>query len=514
MSRICSAGMAPQGAKEAAREMEARVTARKGVRLYARLALLFTIVTVLTTTPGSASEAVRPPLKEQQDFLFFPLSVFSDPVARAAYWDTIKRTKVALSNGYARFEGEDLETLKAGGTELFLYRWFNGYYAIELLGLSYYSEFPEMKELFTEINSHPDWLINPVAPIAGGGAVTPAYFYDWANPELRAFYVQRLKEHIQAANYSGVFFDYIGDYALPPQAHTLYDLKHPGLSYNAAGLLMVQELRAALGQDTRIFANQAYRLDNGAGYYQQIDYDITESYGTSFTFGKSSTINVEGKGTINAAETYYRPWTESQGYKEVTETSPIAPMRLQPSAHVKLFHINYVNPWYQKTPESPDAAPTYRAVQDRPAIHYGYALGKIHNLDAYASDWSAWNGDMSIYREEPVDRVDLGEPLEATYREDDFALVRYFQKGFVVVTKNNQHNHQGTTYAGPTGEATPVEVALDPSTFAAGTTALWDVYNNGVVPGSSSSTSSVTIAPDYYPATQSYYPSGRVYLYV
>lgn len=492
------------------------MTARKkGVRVHACLALLVAIVTVLAATPpGAATEIARPPLKEQQDFLFFPLSVFHDPVTRAAYWETIKQTKVALSNGYARFEGEDLETLHAGGTELFLYRWFNGYYAIELLGLSYYADFPEMKELFTEINSHPDWLINPAVPIAGSGAVTPAYFYDWANPELRAFYVQRLKEHVGAAGYDGVFFDYPGDWAVPPPVLALYDLKHPTLSYNAAGLLMVEELRAAVGQDARIFTNQAYRLDNAADYYEQIDYDITESYGTSFTFGKSSTINVEGKGAINVAETYYRPWTESQGYKDITETSPIAPMRLQPDPRVKLFHINYVNPWYQKTPDSPDTAPTYRAVQDRPAIHYGYALGKLHNVAAYASDWGSWNGDPSVYSEDDIHRVDLGDPLEANYREDDFALVRYFQKGFVVVTKNNQHNHMTAPYAGPTGEATPVEVALDSSKFAAGTSALWDVYNDGVLAGSSATTSLVTIAPDYYRATQSYYPSGRVYLYV
>ncbi|MFT5030778.1 MAG: hypothetical protein ACI9VS_003237 [Candidatus Binatia bacterium] len=48
---------------------------------------------------------------------------------RAPQIELIKRFQIFLSNGWKNFEGEELH---AAGCELFIYRWFNGYYASQL----------------------------------------------------------------------------------------------------------------------------------------------------------------------------------------------------------------------------------------------------------------------------------------------------------------------------------------------------------------------------------------------
>lgn len=499
-----------------------RTTSRAGVRtaVAALLVSVAALCSAVTPSARATSENPAPPgvsVRDKADFVFFSYYVFTNPETREAYLDYIKRFRVCLTNGYTNFTGQDLADIKATGCELLVYRWFNGYYADEMLGLGYYSAYPEVTAAWQEVNRHPEWLINPVVPLAGNGAVLPAYFFDWANPELRTFYIDYLVGQLGETGYNGVFFDYIGDWALPDSVLRLWTIKHPGMTYNEAGALFLRELRAALGERP-IMGNQAYRLDNSDDYYESLTYDITESYGTAALWGKQADVYDEQQGSVKAQETYYRPWDDGNGFKALMESNAIGPARKLSGASTRFYPIDYVHPRYVLTGETIDLGtgaptPVFRRVDDKPAIYYSYALGKLYAFDSYASDWASWLGDSRSFGRDEVYFSDLGAPLESKYREAPATVVRYFENGFVVVTRTNKHDNQVSPTNDPTGTADPVAFTPDRSMIPAGVVGLWDPYAGALVDGWSSDSPGVVVRPDRYDTTGSYYPSGRVYLY-
>src|SRR2546423_14063445 len=116
-----------------------RTASRSRVRLVVSV-LLATALACSATMMHSARATTDPPppgvaVRDKADFVFFSYDVFTNPDTRAAYLDYIKRFRICLTNGYTNFSGQDLADVKASGCKLFVYRWFNGYYADELLGL-------------------------------------------------------------------------------------------------------------------------------------------------------------------------------------------------------------------------------------------------------------------------------------------------------------------------------------------------------------------------------------------
>ena len=136
--------------------------------------------------------------------------------------------------------------------------------------------------------------------------------------------------------------------------------------------------------------------------------------------------------------------------------------------------------------------PVYKKATDRPAIFYGYAMGKLVGGKAFASDWHCLG-----YSKDDVYFLDLGDPLNDNFIEHKETVVRYFKNGFVLITRTNTH----------------VNFEPDLSKIPKGVTGLWDVYE-GTRAWNWESKNRVSIQPAYYPATDSYCPSGRVYLYL
>lgn len=439
------------------------------------------------------------------DFIFFSNRVFNESGERARQIDLIKRFRICLTNGWRNFEGADLEALHAAGCELFIYRWFNGYYASQVgapsdedadtraQAAAYFRQFPEVISVYKEIHSHPEWILNPGAPMKGSGATTPAFFYDYSNPEFRAFFVNWIRTSLVQSKYDGVFFDYIGGWALPTEVVALWNQKHPDTAYDEAAILFLRELREAIGK-RRVFGNQAYRLvaDHPA-YYELIDYDVSESHATSFVWGKEVEVYIEGEGMTKTLETFYRPWDGPAGYKEISKTNRRA---TGANARVTVNDINYLQPWLLptgKTVEIGDSSvPVYEKRTDRPAIFYGYCAAKLHNGNPYASDWYAPGfGRDEIYF------LDLGKPVDADFHETDDVVTRYFENGFVVLTRR--------------GEA--VRFTPDEQFLPHDARGVFDVYE-GVSLNGWPANKIVEINPASYPASKSQYPSGRVYMYV
>jgi len=126
---------------------------------------------------------------------------------------------------------------------------------------------------------HPDWLLNPDQPEQGNGAIKPAYFYDFTQPELRHFLARAIAAHRQRTGYDGVFFDYAGSYPLPPSILERHRQRHPDLSYDEAGALFLRAVKATDPQ-ILIVTNQAHRA--AQSLLPCTDVDADESLATSF----------------------------------------------------------------------------------------------------------------------------------------------------------------------------------------------------------------------------------------
>jgi hypothetical protein len=453
----------------------------------------------VTGTEPAASVPPGVPLRAQGDFLFFSSSIFqpvTSPAAacrRAERIARLKRFRICLTNGYATFSETERDELLEAGCELFLYRWFHGFYETELARNDthepphpYYAAFPELVALFRHIHAHPAWLLNPAEPMQGAGAEHPAYFFDYANAQLRTFLVDAIARDLESTRYSGVFFDYLGSWALPPEIRELWATRYPSTSYDQAGVAFIRELRATLGA-RRIAGNQAYRVD--AGYYECLDYDISESLATSFLWGQEADVEVEGRGRQSVRDTFYRPWDGPAGFRAVADERI---QRARATPRVALCDINYLQPRYVPTGQAADAQPVFAPTTDRPAIHYGYAISQLVGGYPSASDWYAEGlGDDDVYF------LDLGAPLDEHFIETPDVVVRYFTNGFVVVTRLPQR----------------VVFQPDPTRVPDGIHELWDAYE-GVLVDAWRDRRAVTIVPAEYAATGSRYPSGRVYMFV
>ncbi|NUM55120.1 MAG: hypothetical protein HUU46_15860 [Candidatus Hydrogenedentes bacterium] len=442
------------------------------------------------------------PAAEKGEFIFFNSGLIDPPASEEASKDRnagvayLKRFRICLTNGYKNFEGTNLDELHQAGCEFFIYRWFNGYYEKELVREGsadqdpYYRLFPKMIGLLREIHGRPEWLVNPATPMQGAGAVHPAYFFDYAEPEFRRFFVASIKSDLEESRYDGVFFDYIGSWALPDEVKKRWTDKHPDKTYDDCGVLFLRELRMAIGAK-KIFGNQAYRLPEA--YYDWIDYDVSESNATSFMWGTEARLHLQNAGDELVRDTFYRPWDGLNGYKR---TSASRRERAVKYPHVKICDINYLQPRRVPTGKSIDVGgqprPFFGERPDRPAIFYSYVAAKLDNAAAFASDWYAPGT-----AEDDVYFLDLGRPVQASFVETPAAVVRYYDNGFVLLTRSNG----------------PLIFQPDPSMIPAGTTGVWDVFE-GIPVRTWPTKQQVVIEPVWYPSTQSYYPSGRVFMYL
>ncbi|MGY8654246.1 MAG: hypothetical protein ACKVJX_11570 [Verrucomicrobiia bacterium] len=88
--------------------------------------------------------------------------------------------------------------------------------------------------------------------------------------------------------------------------------------------------------------------------------------------------------------TFYRPWDGPVGYKEISKTNRKAATA---NARITVSDINHLKPWLVptgKTVEVDDAIhPVHARRTDQPAIFYGDCAAKLHDGNAYVSDWYA-----------------------------------------------------------------------------------------------------------------------------
>jgi len=193
----------------------------------------------------------------------------------------LSRFDAIVTNGYGPASELTRRHLQSGGTRLFLYFWTSGFVASELA-----ADLPDGSWRDSLLREHADWLLCG-EPTEGPPGSSAAYYFDLANPALRGYLVGMLVRFRAQTGYDGIFFDYAGAMGLGPQASAQWQERHPELPYDRAVLSLLEHLRRTDPQVV-IATNQAFRSDEPTA--AEADYDLAESYATSFAWGTERTV--------------------------------------------------------------------------------------------------------------------------------------------------------------------------------------------------------------------------------
>jgi len=387
-----------------------------------------------------------------------------------------KRFKTFVSG--AVLPASQIRELKRSGLKLFFYEWITGFYLAKDGEKSTNNSWEASVK-----KDKPEWLLNPQRPDPGPDGQHRAYYYDPFHPELRLAWAKRLAQTLQDSGYDGVFFDLVGSGSVPRDLLKIYDERHADISYDQAMAGFLRSLKR-LRPEALLFTNQGYRIPDS--YLAGADYDLSESLMTSYAWGEQVRIYVEGEGLVEKQESFYRPWEE---LKQHTESIAADIRRENPE--LQIYHLNYVNPLYAPTGRTETIEgreyPVFRMDIDRPAIYFGYVAAKLWGHESYSPAPQAMRfGQDDIYF------VDLGAPLGDRYEERDGLVVRYYEKGVVVLN--------------PSGQKQSLDLAS--RWIPPGVDKLFDCYAGKIQQGFT-----VTLNPTVSPASGRTYPAGRVYLY-
>ena len=339
-------------------------------------------------------------------FAFTNAAVLARPEENPDAINWLSRFDVLLANGVGIADQETRARLQGEGCKLFLYFWTNGIYEGPP------SPDPPYGDWCEDLVRHSaDHLLSPrPLPSLGG---RPAYYFDFASEPLRSRLCDELAVARAATGYDGIFLDYAGEYALPPQVLGLWRARHSGLPYDAALAAFLALLRER-DPGCLIFTNQAFR--SAQPILADVDYDLAESYATSHAWGPETNVGVKG-----VRETYFRSWPGQSGvegmYRACIETLRRTPPR------GGLFFLDYARPRYRRVGDE-----ALQTALDLEAVYYSYCAAALWGQHSFCSGWYAGYE----YRG-PLYFVDLGQALGEGPEELDGVVVREFDRGLVAL---------------------------------------------------------------------------------
>ncbi len=540
-----------------------------------------------TLSPVIEGETYHFPVK-QGDFFFYFNRMQEDAAYRDAHFDWLRMFRVLKTNGYYTMPRYSAKETKKSDGRTFFYISLNGFYDYEAYSAQFGTppegviygvtvgdygnyilqtdvsgeylpaSYPDGVWRYEALESHPEWFINPQTPVGGlysgdcGGYYGgPAYFFNFDEEELEAFtdyMASVILKYARKTGYTGLFFDYcsagLDGSFVPGRILDLFQSKY-GLSsraqavekYNELAGAFLSLLRSKLPEEFEIFANQS--LYAHEDYYENVDYDLVESYFTSYTYGRlPRTIQVKGKdgnvSAISTSQTFFRPWTSDKAdsdYDWVKNGSGIsdflsvpapalAAIKADPENSPSFYFLDYMIPKYVVCGEDEAGNPIYEAQTDRNAIYYSYAGSKLLGCSGSNSDWYGGEGE---YDQDDLYFVDLGAPVgddyalkkwdgtAATGDEQADYVIRYYENGFVLLT---------------TGKITEPTKITVPKDGTSGKRGIYDLYETNFIKNASGD-HAITLQPELYemyagyvnPADENdiddgYRPLGRVFLYV
>ena len=321
--------------------------------------------------------------------------------------DWLCRFELVITNGYDKPAPAVARKLRESGTKLFRYFWANGFTEGESAGT-----LPDGDWRKGVLRDHPQWLLNH-QPLPGPPGTPPSYYFDLGDADLLHFLCGLLERLRAESDCAGTFSDYAGAYALPAEAAAAWAANHPDLLYDRAlGQLFTRLHESAPGH--LIFTNQACLGD--PLLLPTVDYDLVESYGTSFLWGP-----VVKRGEEDFALSFLRPWDGPAGIKAMhgglVEKLKVARPR------GKLLCLDYMRPALVRQGD------TWRETVDEQAVYYSYVAAALWGLESHCSGWYGRE-----YRG-PLYFADLGKPLGDGPTELAGAVVREYERGFVALLR-------------------------------------------------------------------------------
>lgn len=323
----------------------------------------------------------------------------------------LTRFRVLVTNGYDYPALPVAKALRSKRCRLFHYFWANGFTANEVQSTSL-PDGPWRQELLRE---HPEWLL-AAQPLEGPPGTPLSYYYDFSSYELVVLLCQQIAKTRAAGGFAGTFFDYAGAYALPETVANLWRQRHPDLPYDQALARFLSVLRQK-DRGTLIFTNQAV-----LGIPQLLpvtDYDMVESYASSFAWGPS--VRLAGE---DFALSYRRPWDGPGGIKAMM--APVMERLRTGPPRGKLVCLDYMRPALVRD------GGEWRQEVDLEAVYYSYCAAALWGLDSYCSGWYGHE-----YRG-PLYFADLGRPLGEGPVELEGAVLREYERGLVVLLRSTE----------------------------------------------------------------------------
>jgi len=340
--------------------------------------------------------------------VFFWARVLAQPDKYASEFEWVSKFDLLVTNGQGLASPATRQALQRRGCKLFIYFWTNGFYKHKV-GATL-QDGTWRTEIATD---HLDWLLSPETLPSNMGP--PAYYFDLTNDELVEYLCEHLACFRARTGYDGIFFDYAASYALPEPVAELWDKLHPDVPYDRAVAGFLRRLRAK-DPDILIFTNQVYRATEPV--LPDVDYDMTESSGTSWAWGPMTQVDDE-----EIRETYFRPWPGKWGiegiYGNIEHHLTTTPPRKG------FVYLDYMQPLYHRSRDG-ELVPRL----DREAVYYSYCAAALWGRPSYCS---GLHGGIE-YRG-PLYFADLGEPLGTGYRELAGVVVREYERGLVVLMK-------------------------------------------------------------------------------
>ncbi len=372
-------------------------------------AILASVLAVSAVAPGHADivEALPPRFPTRRGaFAFADAAVLARPHEHRDAIEWLGNFDVLLTNGVGLADEPTRLSLQKQGCRLFLYFWTNAIYEGARPADPPYGDWCEV------IVSHAaDYLLSPepLPSLAGG----PAYYFDLASEASRSRLCNELTAARAATGYDGIFFDYAGEYGLPPQVLELWQTRHPELPYDRAVAAFLALLREK-DPDCLIFGNQAFR--SGEPVCAEADYDLAESYATSHDWGPETEV-----GGKMVRETYFRLWPGPFGIEEMYGACLEAVRRTPPRR--ELFLLDYARPRYRRV-----QGQALVSALDLEAVYYSYCAAALWGQRSFCSGW--YSGHE--YRG-PLYFADIGRPLGKAPEELEGVVVREYERGLVAL---------------------------------------------------------------------------------
>lgn len=320
----------------------------------------------------------------------------------------LTRFRLLVTNGYDHPAPPVAQALRAKGCRLFHYFWTNGFTTHEAQS----SSLPDGSWRQELLRDHPQWLLTS-EPLEGPPGTPPSYYYDFSSYELMVYLSQQIAKTRAAGGFAGIFLDYAGAYALPRSVADLWREKHPDLPYDQALARFLKTLRAE-DRGTLIFTNQAILGD--PTLLATVDYDLVESYGTSFAWGPI--VKLAGK---DCPLSFRRPWDGPGGIKAMME--PIIKRLRTGPRRAQLLCLDYMRPALHRRNGQ------WRQEVDLEAVYYSYCAAALWGLNSYCSGWYGHE-----YRG-PLYFADLGRPLGDGPVELEGAVLREYERGLVALLR-------------------------------------------------------------------------------